>query len=329
MKKLTAILLSILLLLSLCACGSSASPAAGYNSASGKSYDSSAAYGGFRDVSFEADEAYMEAPAVPAEEAIEASAQSGVDAPALDPEKIIYSASVTVETTEFEASLAALDALVARYGGFVESSSLNGSNYYSQSRGYASNRSADYVLRIPSSRFQELMGSLSELGNVPYSHTYTENISAQYYDVEARLTACRTQEARLLEMMEVAETVSDLIEIEDRLADLRYQIESLQSTLKNWDRQVSYSSVSLTISEVSVYTPIEEPGYLTQLKEAVSDGFRAVGRFFRNLSLGLAELLPLLIVVVVLLLIFLPRAKKRRAAKKAQREAAQQPPEKK
>ena len=66
-----------------------------------------------------------------------------------------------------------LDALVKRYGGFVESSSLNGSNYYSQSRGYAPSRSADFVLRIPSARFSELMNSLSELGNVPYSHTYT------------------------------------------------------------------------------------------------------------------------------------------------------------
>ena len=45
------------------------------------------------------------------------------------------------------------------------------------------------------------MGSLSTLGNVPYSYTYTENVSAQYYDVQSRLTAYKTQETRLLEMM--------------------------------------------------------------------------------------------------------------------------------
>ena len=325
MKKLTAILLACLVLLTLAGCGSSSNSYAKSESAYVSAPAAAYSGGGFRDdgYGYAADEAYVEAPAeAPMPEPEAAAGNSGTAAPALDPEKIIYSASVNVETTDFDASIAMVDALVARYGGFVESSSLNGNNYYSQYRGYVSSRSADYVLRIPSSRFNELMGSLSELGNIPYSHTYTENITAQYYDVEARLTACRTQEARLLEMMEKAETVEDLIRIEDRLADLRYQIESLQSTLRNWDRQVSYSYINLSISEVTVYTPTEEPSYFAQLKEAAADGFIAVGRFFRNLSLGLAELLPLLIVVAVLLIVFLPRIKKRRAAKKAQKAAA-------
>lgn len=320
-KKLTAVLLSCLILLSFAGCGSSSSYAKSSESYMPEPMEApAAAYGGFRDAYndsyYAAEEAEMPA---------EAPGAAQNDAPAMDPEKIIYSASVNVETTEFEAALAKLDALVARYGGFVESSSLNGSNYYSQSRGYTSNRSADYVLRIPSARFSELMNSLSELGNVPYSHTYTENVTAQYYDVEARLNALRTQETRLLEMMEKAETVEDLIKIEDRLASLRYEIESLQATLKNWDRRVSYSSVTLTLTEVTVYTPTEEPGYLSQLKEAVADGFAATGRFFKNLSLGLAEILPLLIVVAVLLLIFVPRMKKRRAAKKAKAAAKPAP----
>lgn len=332
MKKLTALLLSCLLLLALVGCGSSAPKSSGgnyYAAANSAPAAAESAYGGFRDdysyaetAMFDEDAGYTDSPA-------EAPAPKpdgeGSSAPALDPEKIIYSASVSVETTDFDESLAKLDALVKRYGGFVEASSLNGSNYYSQARGYAPSRSADYTLRIPSARFSELMSSLSELGNVPYSHTFTENITAQYYDVDARLTACRTQETRLLEMMAKAETVEDLIRIEDRLAELRYQIDSLQSTLKNWDRQVSYSSVNLTLTEVAVYTPTETPGYLTQLKDAVVEGFAATGRFFRDLSLGLAELLPLLIVVAVLLLIFLPRMKKRRAAKKAKAAAKAAP----
>ena len=89
----------------------------------------------------------------------------------------------------------------------------------------------------------------------PIPHTYTENVTSQYYDTQARLTAYQTQEARLLEMMEKAETVEDIITIEEKLTDLRYRIESLQSTLKNWDRQVSYSTISLDVEEVQEYTP--------------------------------------------------------------------------
>ncbi len=323
MKKICAILLTLCLLLALSACGQAAAPQfSGAKAAEAPAEEPAAAYGGFRDTANSAlyDESFY---AEPDEAPMPEPAEGVSSAPAMDPEKIIYSASVNIETTAFDEALTKLEALVRRYGGFVESSSINGSNYYAQARGYASSRSADYVLRVPSDRFQELMDSFSELGNVPYSHSYSENITAQYYDVEARLTACRTQETRLLEMMEKAETVQDLIKLEDRLADLRYQIESLQSTLKNWDRQVSYSSISVSLSEVEIYTQTEEPGYFTQLREAAAEGFKATGRFFKELSLGLAELLPLLIVIAVVVLLCLPRIKKHRAARKAKKEAAQ------
>ena len=329
MKKLTAIVLSCLMLLSLCACGNSAKQSAPSSAAyENVSYEASApaAAGGFRDAYYEsADEAWVEEPAEAPIPAPESSAPESAEKPSdseLNVEKIIYSASVSVETTEFDDALGKVDELVERCGGFVESSSLNGSNYYSQARGYAPTRSATYTLRIPSEHFNELMNSLSELGNVPYSHTYSDNITAQYYDVDARLTAYRTQETRLLEMMEQAETVSDLIEIEDRLAELRYRIESLQSTLKNWDRQVSYSTVSLTISEVTVYTPAEEPGFFAELWESVKNGFYSAGELLKGLVELLVTLLPLIVIALILWLILRPAIKKRRAAKKAKKEAA-------
>ena len=182
------------------------------------------------------------------------SGTDGGDVPDENPEKIIYSADATVETTEFDKTLEELAALIKEYGGWVQSSSINGANYYSISRGSSYNRSADYTIRIPSDKFQTVMGSLSTLGNIPYSYTYTENVSAQYYDVQSRLTAYKTQETRLLEMMEKAQTVEDTITIEEKLTELQYKIDSLQSSLNNWDRQVNYSTISLNVQEVGEYT---------------------------------------------------------------------------
>ena len=240
MKKTLSLLLAALLVFALCACGSSetaaSAPSAAYSMANTDAaypeLAEEAEYGGFA----AAGGSLMD--------------DSAGTAPEGSPEKLIYSASATVETTEFDQTVEKLSALVEQYGGFVQSSSVNGSNYYTQSRGYSSERCASYVIRVPSDRFSTLMSSLSTLGNVPYSHTYTENITAQYYDTDARLTAYKTQETRLLEMMEIAETVEDLISIEEKLTELRYKIESLQSTLNNWDRQVSYSSLNLEVQEV-------------------------------------------------------------------------------
>ena len=252
-------------------------------------------------------------------------------AAARKPDKIIYSANVQVETTAFEESLAKLDALVEEYGGWVESSSLNGSNYADKSRGAVSRRSASYTLRIPSDRFQELMSSLSSLGNIPYTHTYTENVTTQYYDTEAHLLAYQTQEARLLEMMEKAETVEDIVILEDRLTELRWRIESLQSTLKNWDRRVSYSSVYLELREVQEYTPetVTKISYGQRLWRSLKDGLKGVAEFFEDLLLWFVGALPALVILAALVLVLrrpvgraLARAKAKRAEKKAARAEA-------
>ncbi|MBR5343817.1 MAG: DUF4349 domain-containing protein [Oscillospiraceae bacterium] len=317
LKKTFVLLLSLLMLLSLCACGSASS-----NKSEGY-YRSDSTAAAVAEEPMAPDEAYYDGEeyggfAAAAEG--KAMDEGTPEAAQIDPEKIIYSADATVETTEFELTLEKLEALVKQVGGFVESSSINGSNYYSQSRGYNSNRSAYYRIRIPSGRFNELMGSLSTLGNVPYSSTYSENITSRYYDVQARLTAYQTQEQRLLEMMEMAETVSDLIVIEDRLTELRYEIESLQSTLNNWDRQVNYSSVSVSVNEVSVYTPEAKLSYGERLGLAIRSGLQNTADFFSEFLLWFLEALPALIilaVIVVVVVILVRRSVKKRRARKA------------
>ena len=307
MKKALSLLLAALLVFALCACGSadtpSSAPAASYDMAyTENAYPAEAEeYGGF---------------AVTGGTQLESG--SGA-APEGSPEKLIYSASDTVETTEFDGTIEKLSALVEQYGGFVESSSVNGSNYYTQSRGYSSTRCASYVIRVPSDKFSALMGSLSTLGNVPYSHTYTENITAQYYDTDARLTAYQVQEARLLEMMEAAKTVEDLIAIEEKLTELRYQIESLQSTLKNWDRQVAYSTLDLEVQEVIEYTPESRMSYGQELALALTNGLKRTGEFFKDLLLAIVGALPALVILAVVLAILIPVWKKRRKARKARK----------
>ena len=311
-RKYVALILSLLMLLTLCACGSSRS----------------AAMQAPREMAMEESE-YGEA--FYAADSVQMAAASGL-APSARGNAVNGSAktgdkaNATVETTDFEAGLAAVEALVERFDAWVESSSVNGSNYYDISRGYASARSASYTLRVPSERFQELMGSLSEIGNVPFTHIYTENVSAQYYDTQARMEAYKAQEARLLEMMDRAESVEDLITIESRLSDLRYEIESLQTSLNHWDRRVAYSSVDLVLQEVREYTqdaPVQL-GFGERLGRAFRGGVRGFVTFCQDALLWLVESLPALILIAVagfvLLRVIKHRKKKKAAAKAAKQE---------
>lgn len=334
MKKLTAVLLALVMLLSLAACGSAAKGQSAYSASAPAAAREDAGMANYMvyDSAAEMEEP-MPAPAeayagggLAAEENAAATGAPAAGDIAVD--KIIYSASATVETTDFDESIAQLEALIAHYGGFVESSSISGNNYYHSSRGYASSRSADYRIRIPSRDFAAVMSSLSTLGNVPYSNTYTENITSQYYDVQARLDAYRTQEQSLLDMMAKAEKVSDLLEIQNQLTDVRYHIESMQSTLTNWDRQVSYSTINLSVQEVQEYTPEARLSFGAQLSLALSRGIKGVGEFFRDLLLWLLEALPALIllaVVVVLIVLLVRRIRRRRADKRAKQSPSAPP----
>ena len=322
-KKLLALVLSLLMMLSLCACGSAKSSA---TSAAGGAREESAAY-------FPAPaEAPMAAYDMAAYEdeglglagnSAAAKAEGGGEAPTENPEKIIYSADATVETTEFDECLTALEQLLAANGGFVESSSVNGSNYYDSARGKVSRRTASYTLRIPSAKFGGMMDALSTLGNVPYTHMYTENVTAQYYDVEARMKAYQKQEERLMEMMELAETVEDIITIEDKLTDVRYRIDSFQSSLNNWDRRVAYSTLSITVKEVQVYTPatVTKISYGEELWLTFTDALKNAGQFFKDLLVFLVSAIPTLVILAVLFFVFRPLLKKLHQKAKARREA--------
>ncbi len=315
MKKILSLLLAFMMLLSLCACGAgskgSDSSAATESTQEAPAAAANDGYGGL--ASYSSDISYEYA------EAEEQDGSGETETAEVDPDKIIYSGEAQVETQNFDDSIAKLMDMLEQYGGWIESSSLSGANYYSISRGNPGNRSASYTLRIPSDKFETVMNSLSQLGNVPYTYTYSENVTAQYYDTQARLTAYETQEARLLEMMEKAETVSDVITIEEKLTELRYEIESLQSTLNNWDRKVSYSSLYVTVDEVGEYTPQPQQSYLQELWQALTGAFKDLGQFFKNFLVFLVSIIPTIIVLVILFLVFRPVYRKLRARRKARR----------
>ena len=326
MKKLTALLLAALMMLSLCACGGSAKSSQSYSASTGSYYQAAEAPAAMyvpspEEAAYDMDYEMAADSGLGMTNTTAAKREEGAEAPTENPEKIIYSGDATVETTEFDKSIAALEEMIARNGGFIESSSVNGSNYYDSARGKVSRRSASYTLRVPSEKFAALMGSLSTIGNVPYTYTYTENVTAQYYDVQARLKALQAQEARLLEMMEIAETVEDIITIEDKLTDVRYRIDSLQSSLNNWDRRVAYSTLNITVQEVQVYTPetVTKLTYGQRLARAFTDALENTGEFFKDLLVFLVSALPTIVILAVLFFVFRPLVKKLLANMKTRR----------
>ena len=314
-KTMPKVLLVILVLAMLTACltgcgGSSASSS--YKS----DYAPSAAYDNGKYEAADAEEAK------PAESPTSGSSIAGsgdvstVSQPDFS-EKLIYTANADIETRNFDESVAAVYAMLDRYGAFLESSYTGGSSYRAQYYGYADYRSASFVIRVPKEHYQELTSGLSAIGNVTSLNTYVENITTQYTDVESRLKTYRTEEERLLAMLEKAETVEDMITVESRLSEVRYNIESLTSTLRNWDHEVDYSTVSIYLQEVEELTSptATQRTYGEKLRDGLADTLSDIGRFFSDLLLWIVSALPVLVilaVVAVVVIILVRRSLRRR-----------------
>lgn len=240
--------------------------------------------------------------------------------------KIIYSANLSLQTTEFDEAVAALERMTASFGGFVERSDVTGDiSYESDGSTRVVNRWGYYTLRIPCARFEEFLTQTQGLGNVISSSKYAENVTSSYTDYEARLSSLYTQEERLLSMLEKSEDVDSLIALEQRLADVRYEIESIERNLRNLDMQISYSTVSVDLQEVEVYTPTApvQRTFGEKLSDAFASGWRGFTRGLQRFAIGMAEALPTLIilaVIVVACIILVRRLVKKHRTKK-------QPPE--
>lgn len=242
-------------------------------------------------------------------------------------EKIIYSGHVYLETTEFDKSVAALEQAVREYNGFVQDSSVDGSTR-NNADGTTSvvSRWGYYTVRIPSERFDDFMAMTGQLGNVTSSGRTAENVTTQYTDYEARLDSLKTQEERLLDMLEKSEDLDSLIQLESRLSEVRYEIESIEQNLRNLDQRLSYSTVSLELREVEVYTPTAtaQRNFDQKLGDALSDGWQSFARGLQNLTVGLAYLLPVLLLLAAVAAVIILIVRRVRRKKKSDRSTAEQ-----
>ena len=228
--------------------------------------------------------------------------------------KWIITVDMSAETEDLDVLLSGLNQQIAGLSGYVEDQSIyNGSTH--STRRY---RRASLTVRIPAEDVDSFTQQLSGIANVVSTNKNLEDVTLQYTDTKTHITALETEQARLLELMEAAETMADLLEIEARLTEVRYELESYTSRLRLYDNQIDYATIYLSIDEVQEYTPVEPTVW-----ERISGGFRSS---LKGLGTGLVDLLvwvlanlPYILVyggIFAGLIFLLRRYRKRRKAKK-------------
>ena len=174
------------------------------------------------------------------------------------------------------------------------------------------------MIRIPAENLDQFVSLVGEEANVTSTSESTENVTLTYVSTQSRVQALETEQTRLLELLENAQTMEDLLTIEARLTDVRWELENYASQLRVLDNQVNYSTIHLNVWEVDEPTVIAERTVWQKIGDGFSenagDMWDGLVNTFIWLITAIPYLIPLALIGGVVLLVV--RFFKKRKAKK-------------
>ncbi len=242
-----------------------------------------------------------------AEEAIEpemGDSGNGAEAPEVNESttsqrKLIKTVDLSVETKDYDNLMVSIEKQIEDLGGYIESLGAYNGSYYSG----RINRSANITARIPAEKLDGFVKQIGEEANVVDRNESVEDVTLQYVDLDSHARMLEEEQERLLELLENAETIEDIITIESRLSEVKYQLESMKSQLRTFDNKVTYSTVHIYIDEVKELTPVVEQTAGERIAEGFMESIRDIGEGLKEFFIGFVINIPYIIVWAVIIAI--------------------------
>lgn len=259
--------------------------------------------------SYISSDSYMESPDMD----MSVKEESGSDVS--DGRRMVETVRLDVETKEFEQMMSVLEAQIREMGGYIENmETYNGSSYSS----YSNSRYANLTIRIPSAEMSGFLDTVSDVGNVVRRTGSKEDVTFSYVDMESRRDTLRTEQSRLLEFLDRAETIEEIITIEQRLSEVRYQLENMESRLRVMDNLVDYGTIHMHISEVKELTPVAEPTVWDRISEGFMGSLSGIGNGVTEFGIWFVINIPYLFIwaVIIAVIVWIVRTCHKRQIRK-------------
>lgn len=233
--------------------------------------------------------------------------------PVVIQDKIIRTFFLDIETMEFDSLITRLESEISRLGGYVENSKIRGKSYYDNGSRYGS-----IVARIPSKNVDEFVNTLGENANVVNTQETSTNVSLEYIDAESRVKSLKIEQERLYAIMEKELNLDNIIALESRLSEIRYELQNYESRLRYYDNQVAYSTVTMSIQEVIKFTPAVEIKQTmgTRIKNGFSNTIYDIAEGFKNFFVWFIVNLPYLVIWGVIIAVIVLLVRKLRKGKR-------------
>ncbi len=207
--------------------------------------------------------------------------------------KLIKTVDLTAETYEFDELVVTIEKKVDSLGGYMESTSIH-TNWNDLKYG-------DFTIRVPVDKLDDFITAFAEVSNITDKSASQKDVTLDYVDLESHKAALEAEETSLLTLLENAMSIEDIIAIQSRLTDVRYQLESMDSQLRTMDNLIDYATIYLNVEEVETYTPVEEPSMGERISTGFKQSLKQVGTGFKNLVIFVVVNSPYLVIWAVII----------------------------
>ncbi|MEP7162555.1 MAG: DUF4349 domain-containing protein [Candidatus Moraniibacteriota bacterium] len=203
--------------------------------------------------------------------------------------KVASTASLDLRVSSIDWTISKTEEIVRGKGGYVENRSINGPQF--------SERTAWMTVKVPSGEFSSTFEELKkDLYYVMGENLSGVDMTRAVADLDARIANKRAEELTLQDLLKQAVKVSDVIEVTDRLTQVRSEIESLEAEKRSLDNQTELSSISLSMTEdpaIGVDTNDFRDGNI--FKKSINELLRALTQLGSGLVLFLIAGIPIVL----------------------------------
>lgn len=184
--------------------------------------------------------------------------------------KIIRNAEIRIETDAPNEGQQKIAAIAEKHGGFVVISESRQNDARSQT---APATVVNVVVRVPAQKFEAAIEEIRAVGGrILHEKRSGQDVTEEYIDLEARIRTKRALEAQFLEIMKQARKVSDALEVQTQLANVRTEIEQFEGRRRFLENQSALSTINIALHTPAPIVAATTRGFFFDLKAAFGDG---------------------------------------------------------
>jgi hypothetical protein len=231
----------------------------------------------------------------PAPGAAPGSPAPGVPIPPAIPRKIIYNAQVELVVESVASTAEALSRLIKENGGYLSDSDVQSYSHMQQQ--------ATWKVRVPVERFDAFLAAVARLGELQKRHLDSQDVTQEFYDLEARIANKQEEEKRLIKhLADSTGKLEDILAVERELSRVRGEVEQMQGRLRYLANVSALSTVAITATEVKDYVPPVSPDFGTRIARTFRESVERLAEFIQGVVIVVVAATPWIPVVAALVL---------------------------